>query len=247
MFDVTDIQRRICEEAQRGASVGEFRQRVLELLAKPIGYDIGLFHELSPRVPLSRAAMVNLDLAAVTHSRESWDELAVALGRLRDAALARGGVATTRDTLPAKTLGRRAWDTRVAPWLGAREAMLAHLMVEGRIVSAIVLARRRTSFGADEQALMRTLVPTLSVCDALRQTVENQALRGLVAELECVDQRLTDRQRELVLLVALGHTDADIAAGLGISANTVRNHLVEIRRRLDATNRAEIVRLAVLR
>ncbi|MBC7171090.1 MAG: DNA-binding response regulator, partial [Polyangiaceae bacterium] len=40
---------------------------------------------------------------------------------------------------------------------------------------------------------------------------------------------------------------ASIGRALGISEHTVRNLLVQVRARLGAANRAEIVRLAVLR
>jgi DNA-binding CsgD family transcriptional regulator len=245
--DVADTQRRISELAARGGSIADFRRATLAIVHERVPHDSALFHELSPRVPLSRAAFVGIDPTAVDRSRESWDELAVAFGSLREAALANGGVATVAAVLSPKSAARRAWDRRVAPMLHAKDAMLTHLVIEGRIVSAIVQGRRTTEFTKAEQSIMRALAPTLSVCDALRQLASDQTLRGLAAELQCVDQRLTARQRELVLLVALGNTDADIALALSISANTVRNHLVEIRERLGAANRAEIVRLAVLR
>jgi DNA-binding CsgD family transcriptional regulator len=110
-----------------------------------------------------------------------------------------------------------------------------------------VLLVRRSAFTKGERDALREIVPALAVGDALRQLVETRELRGLVAEVRCVDQRLTPRQRELVELVALGRTDAEIASALAISANTVRNQLVAVRRRLGAANRAELVRTAVLR
>ena len=62
----------------------------------------------------------------------------------------------------------------------------------------------------------------------------------------CVDGRLTARQRDIVSRVALGQTNAQIATALGLSANTVRNHLARVFARIGASNRAELVRLAVL-
>jgi DNA-binding CsgD family transcriptional regulator len=47
--------------------------------------------------------------------------------------------------------------------------------------------------------------------------------------------------------VALGHTNDAIARALGLSPNTLRNHLAEVFRRLGAANRADVVRLSVLR
>jgi DNA-binding CsgD family transcriptional regulator len=245
--DVADSQRRICEIASQSVSIADFRRLALEIIRESVAHDVALFHELSPRVPLSRAAMIGIDVGALDRSRGSWDEMAVVLGSLRDAALAHGGVASVTSVLAPGSKPRRAWDQRIAPMLHAREAMMTHLVVEGRIVSAIVQGRRTTPFTEPEAQWMRALVPTLAVCDALRQLASDASLRGLAAHLECVDQRLTERQQEIVVFVALGHTDAGIASALSISANTVRNHLVDIRTRLGAANRAEIVRLAVLR
>jgi LuxR family maltose regulon positive regulatory protein len=52
---------------------------------------------------------------------------------------------------------------------------------------------------------------------------------------------LTRREIELLSLVALGRSNQQIAADLYISVNTVRNHLVKICRRLNATSRLEAV------
>lgn len=241
------VAREICELACKGGDLAAFRREALARVLAVVPADAALFHELSPRVPLVRAAAVGIDLAAVERSRGSWDELAVVLGSLRDHALARGGVAVAREAFARSATARTAWSSRVAPMLGAREAMLTHLVVDSRIVSAVLLARRRGTFAAHEQAWMRALVPSLAVADAMRQMHEDGRLHGLAADLRCVDGRLTERQRELVLLVALGNTDAQIAEALALSANTVRNHLAQVRARLGAANRAEIVRLAVLR
>jgi DNA-binding NarL/FixJ family response regulator len=47
---------------------------------------------------------------------------------------------------------------------------------------------------------------------------------------------LTDRQREIAELIAVGYPDKAIAAKLGISAHTVKNHVSSIVRawKLDA-------------
>jgi predicted ATPase/DNA-binding CsgD family transcriptional regulator len=56
---------------------------------------------------------------------------------------------------------------------------------------------------------------------------------------------LTTRQRELITLVARGHTDAQIAAQLGISVRTVRSHLDRIRDKTGCRRRADLTRLAL--
>jgi len=57
--------------------------------------------------------------------------------------------------------------------------------------------------------------------------------------------QLTSRERELVTLVASGHTDAQIASQLHISIRTVRSHLDRIRSKTGCRRRADLTRLAL--
>jgi DNA-binding CsgD family transcriptional regulator len=239
---------RILRLAQGTRDVAAFRQRVLEMIRRKVPFDAGLFHELSPRAPLSGAALVGIDAAALAGSQGRWDDDAVALGRLRDRALQQGGIATDTDAFPPRSAARRAWNERVARPLGIRSALVAHLVVHDRIVSAILLGRRRgPGFGPADRAVLSRWLPALSVSDAMIQSASARVFPGLVTGLRCVDERLTERQREIVVHVALGHTNAETARALGISPHTVRNLLVRVQARLGASNRAEVVRLAVLR
>jgi DNA-binding NarL/FixJ family response regulator len=51
---------------------------------------------------------------------------------------------------------------------------------------------------------------------------------------------LTDRELDVVRLVALGHTNAEIAASLFVSLSTVKTHLTSVQLKLSARNRVEI-------
>jgi predicted ATPase/DNA-binding CsgD family transcriptional regulator len=57
--------------------------------------------------------------------------------------------------------------------------------------------------------------------------------------------RLSARERELVVLVAQGRTDAQIAGQLFISVRTVRSHLDRIRDKTGCRRRADLTRLAL--
>lgn len=53
--------------------------------------------------------------------------------------------------------------------------------------------------------------------------------------------RLTDREREVLRLVAAGHSNSEIAQALTISTNTVRTHLHALAVKLDASSRTRIL------
>jgi predicted ATPase/DNA-binding CsgD family transcriptional regulator len=58
-------------------------------------------------------------------------------------------------------------------------------------------------------------------------------------------EALSPRERELVTLVARGHTDAQIASQLHISVRTVSSHLDRIRDKTGCRRRADLTRLAL--
>ena len=64
---------------------------------------------------------------------------------------------------------------------------------------------------------------------------------------EAVDRviSLSNRQKEVLALVALGATDSEIAHQLCLSVDTVAWHVKEIRCRLQARSRAHAVALAM--
>jgi two-component system response regulator NreC len=56
---------------------------------------------------------------------------------------------------------------------------------------------------------------------------------------------LSDREREVLRLIALGHTNAEIADQLFLSVRTVESHRAHIQQKLRLTGRAELVRYAL--
>jgi two-component system response regulator NreC len=56
---------------------------------------------------------------------------------------------------------------------------------------------------------------------------------------------LTDREREVLRLVALGHTNSEIASQLFLSVRTVESHRAHIQQKLRLSSRAELVRYAL--
>jgi DNA-binding NarL/FixJ family response regulator len=76
----------------------------------------------------------------------------------------------------------------------------------------------------------------------------HRALSGAVA-LPALDDRtvdvLTSREREVLVLLAEGRTNRQIAAALSVSLATVKSHLVRIYAKLEARNRNEALGRAV--
>lgn len=56
---------------------------------------------------------------------------------------------------------------------------------------------------------------------------------------------LSEREREVLTLVALGHTNKEIATLLGITVKTVETHKMNAMQKLEITSRADLVRFAM--
>ena len=56
---------------------------------------------------------------------------------------------------------------------------------------------------------------------------------------------LTLRERDVLRLIALGHTNAEVARRLSVSVRTIETHRARIQRRLGLSGRAELVRWAL--
>ena len=72
----------------------------------------------------------------------------------------------------------------------------------------------------------------------LNSLLKSRALRNEIPVL-------TDRERELVQLLAMGKSNKEAAAYLGISVKTVETHRSAIMRKLEFNSIAELVRYAV--
>ncbi len=60
-------------------------------------------------------------------------------------------------------------------------------------------------------------------------------------------EELSEREREVLRLIALGHTNAEIAGRLYLSVRTVESHRAHIQQKLRVSSRAELVQYALER
>ncbi len=68
-----------------------------------------------------------------------------------------------------------------------------------------------------------------------------------VEEIETAHSGLTAREREVLRLIAEGHTTQQVAELLAISPHTATRHRANLMQKLDAHNQVELVRAAVAR
>jgi two-component system response regulator NreC len=69
----------------------------------------------------------------------------------------------------------------------------------------------------------------------------------LAAEPEKAASDLSERETDVLRLIAFGHTNAEIAEQLYISVRTVETHRAHIQQKLGVSSRAELVRSALSR
>jgi DNA-binding NarL/FixJ family response regulator len=110
---------------------------------------------------------------------------------------------------------------------GARGYLLKEAGADDIARAVVTVARGETVFGA-------------RVSSRVLATVRGGLMSGGPAPFP----RLTEREREVLELVARGYQNARIAHHLGLSEKTVRNHVSVILAKLPAATRAEAVALA---
>lgn len=58
-------------------------------------------------------------------------------------------------------------------------------------------------------------------------------------------RRVTNREKQILVLIASGKTNKEISKDLSLSPSTVRNHISNIFAKLNITNRAQATALAI--
>lgn len=84
--------------------------------------------------------------------------------------------------------------------------------------------------------IVRAILEVAAGARLIDPAVERRVAEGLVRRS---DDGLTEREREIIALVAQGKTNKEIAADLIISEKTARNHVSRILEKLDLTNRSQ--------
>ena len=114
----------------------------------------------------------------------------------------------------------------------------------------------REAFDAGASGYVMKEAADDEVVDAVRAVAAGQrylhpalGARLLAAESaerrRAADDPLSDREREVLRLLALGHTNQEIATMLYVSVRTAETHRAHIMQKLGLTSRAELVRYAL--
>jgi DNA-binding NarL/FixJ family response regulator len=95
------------------------------------------------------------------------------------------------------------------------------------------------------------------LCRAIREAVggrlylspgvSSAVVSEYLASQPATEERLTPRERQVLQLVAEGHTTKRIAAVLGVSSKTAESHRVSLMAKLDIHDTAGLVRYAIRR
>ncbi len=109
--------------------------------------------------------------------------------------------------------------------------------IAGKKTSYICFARFSEDITAHHSALMKYITPHLHI--ALTKIFYSD-FSYTNAQVD-----LTDREVEILNLLYCGFTNNNIAAQLGISSNTVKNHVHSILTKLKAVNRSQAIVIAI--
>ena len=121
------------------------------------------------------------------------------------------------------------------------------LAYERLVLAERVQAQRERLHAAlgSAEALMAAPGPALDLAwmpgeDGLRGAEEHIGERAAASDRP-LDEELTDREGEVLRLLAVGATNAQIADQLVVSESTVKTHVRHILRKLQAVNRAQAI------
>jgi DNA-binding CsgD family transcriptional regulator len=150
------------------------------------------------------------------------------------------------DLLTRRELHRLDLYREVYRPLGVEYQIAFTLPSASRQVLGIALSRSKRDFTATERDLLNLARPYL--IQAYRNALAHTALaRGAGRQIvldDLIALGLTARQAEVLRLVAMGRSDHDAAAALGIGLRTAQKHLEHCYRTLAVSDRSQASRLA---
>ncbi|WP_206812958.1 response regulator [Paradesulfitobacterium ferrireducens] len=136
--------------------------------------------------------------------------------------------------------------------LNPKQRVLALTMHEDALFLEKVLSAGGNGFVLKRAADEELLAAIKAVCrgevyidTGLQAYLVTRALKPEGQAKSRVTVELTAREKEILQLVALGHSNQEIAEKLIISVKTVENHKTRIKEKLGITSRSKLVRYAM--
>ncbi|WP_326574130.1 response regulator transcription factor [Streptomyces sp. NBC_00487] len=151
----------------------------------------------------------------------------------------------TDDTAPgARVNGLDATRRITAEAPGSRVVVLTGSATQGDVVRAMAAGARGYILKAGPP---EELFRAVRAAAAGGMGLAPEAAGHLAGHLADPGTALSDREIEVVRLLALGHSNRSIAASLHLAEATIKTHLVRVYRKLGTENRASTVSEAVRR
>jgi len=122
----------------------------------------------------------------------------------------------------------------------ALKAQAAACLSKEVTAEALVDTIMRVAHG--EHPINESLISRPNVADQVLQQFQELSQRS---EAEAFISPLTNRETEILNLIAEGYLNKQIAIKLGISEQTIKNHVTSILRKLNANARTEAVVIAI--
>jgi two-component system response regulator NreC len=130
---------------------------------------------------------------------------------------------------------REAPDTQIVVLTMQDETAFARQALQAGVLAYIL-----------KEAASEELVKAVRMAAVGKTYLQPELGARLAAEPESpAPDDLSDRELEVLRLIALGHTNNEIAKQLYLSVRTVESHRSHIQQKLGLTNRAELVRYAI--
>jgi DNA-binding CsgD family transcriptional regulator len=128
--------------------------------------------------------------------------------------------------------------------LGAE--FMAPMRARGRVVGQVVVVRRGSGgpFSPGELRLIQAVADVIALgLDASPPAVPVAAAAAADPDAPPAE-RLSRREREILALLALGHTNREIAERVHLSVRTIEWHRARIQSKLHVTGRAALAQIA---
>jgi DNA-binding CsgD family transcriptional regulator len=223
-----------------------FRFALLKALRAAVPADYASFNDVGPS-PGDVFSFVEPPVAPEIHARFARyaheNPLVAAVTRSGNGRVVRLSDVASAEKLHATDLYKHVYSV-----LGLEYQVAFTMPAPHDYILGIALSRGGRDFTDEECAFLELARPHL--IQAYRNAREVTALRRRMGEtrgMPSADLRergLTEREAEIVRLMASGRTNADVAAEVGISPRTVQTHLQNAYRKLGVKTRSEAAKIA---